>query len=203
MALFRRRRNPHEALSEEERMSRYIYLLGTLPAEVIEKAHAAAFRGLSARERREMFDRLRPFMSEQEQEQAHARRPQPALMAGVLRRMSAANGGTTAVRDREDATAVADPRRAFDDSLQANAITAAMAQNFILSAVVVSYFASGAGAATLSGEPEWVSDLAASDSAGAGYADGSYGGYDGGGAAGGGYDGGGFIGGFDGGGGFA
>ncbi|PZU37793.1 MAG: hypothetical protein DI573_10940 [Microbacterium sp.] len=183
-------------------MSRYIYLLGTLPAEVIEKAHAAAFRELSARERREMFDRLRPFMSEQEQEQAHARRPQPALMAGMLRRLSAANGGTTAVRDREGATAVDDPRRAFEDSLQVNAITAAVAHNFILSAVVVSYFASGAGAATLSGEPEWVSDLAASDPAGAGYGGGSYGGYDGGGAAGG-YDGGGFIGGFDGGGGFA
>ncbi|WOQ69813.1 hypothetical protein RYJ27_00755 [Microbacterium limosum] len=210
MALFRRRRHePYAALSEEERMSRYVYLLNTLPAEVIEKAHEAAFRELSVRERREMFDRLRPFMSVEEQ----AGRPRPALMAGVLRRISGVNGGTT-VRERDGsgtgastgAGTAEDPRRAFEDSLQANAITAAMAQHFILSAVVVSYFAHGAGAGMLAAQPAWVSDLAATDAAGAGHAGGYGGEHSAGYGDGGGYDGGfggGFGGGFDAGGGFA
>lgn len=208
MALFRRQRDdPYAALSDEERMSRYVHLLTTLPVDVIERAHETAFRRVPRRERREMFDRLRPFMSEQEREAG----PTPALMAGVLRRMSAQRHGVTALADRGDNKTDTDgdggPRRDPDPVLPTAAISAMTAQHFLTSAVVVSYFAYGAGAATLDGQPEWVSDLAASDVASAGHA-GAYGGepsagYGDGGGFGGGFDGGGFGGGFDGGGGFA
>ena len=210
MALFRRQRNdPYAALSDEERMSRYVHLLNTLPVDVIERAHEAAFRRLPRRERREMFDQLRPFMSEQERE----RRPVPALMAGVLRRVSAQRHGATALADRGDTDTDTETdgdgeghrRRDPDPVLPTAAISAMTAQHFLTSAVVVSYFAYGAGAATLDGQPEWVSDLAASDVASAGHS-GAYGGehsagYGDGGGFGGGFDGGGFGGGFDGGGG--
>jgi len=63
---FRRRKNPYAAVSEEEQIARYVYLLNTLPASVIESAHAAAFKDLSAAQRREMFEQLRPFMSDAE-----------------------------------------------------------------------------------------------------------------------------------------
>lgn len=202
MALFKRRRNdPYAALSDEERMSRYVHLLNTLPVDVIERAHEAAFRRVPRRERREMFDRLRPFMSEQECES----RPAPALMAGVLRRAPAQSDSATALADRVDDDGRGDPRRDRDPALPSAAISAMTAQHFLTSAVVVSYFAHGAGAATLGGQPEWVSDLAASDVASApgAYGGGHSAGYGDGGGFGGGFDGGGFVGGFDGGGGFA
>ncbi|MDO8382606.1 MAG: hypothetical protein Q7T17_06470 [Microbacterium sp.] len=156
MALFRRRRNdPYAALSDEERMSRYVHLLTTLPVDVIERAHETAFRRVPRRERREMFDRLRPFMSEQEREAG----PTPTLMAGVLRRVSMQSHGATALADRGDNNTYTDGdggrRRDQDPALPTAAISAMTAQHFLTSAVMVSYFAYGAGAATLDEQPEW------------------------------------------------
>lgn len=130
-------------------------------------------------------------------------------MAGVLRRVSVQSNSATTSADQGDAqtdTDAADARRRDQDPvLPMTAISAMTAQHFLTSAVVVSYFAYGAGAVTLDGQPEWVSELAATDVASAGAA-GAYGGghsagYGDGGGFGGGFDGGGFGGGFDGGGG--
>ena len=49
MALWRRRRRraePYAAVTDEERISRYLYLLGTLPPSVVENAHRTAFAEL-------------------------------------------------------------------------------------------------------------------------------------------------------------
>ncbi|HEX7346205.1 MAG TPA: hypothetical protein VF253_05400, partial [Candidatus Limnocylindrales bacterium] len=56
---FRRRKNPYAAASEEEQIARYVYLLNTLPASVIESAHATAFQDVPVQRRREMFEQLR------------------------------------------------------------------------------------------------------------------------------------------------
>ena len=48
-------------------MSRYVYLLGSLPTSVIEKAHAQAFKDLPREKRRELFEELRPFLADGEQ----------------------------------------------------------------------------------------------------------------------------------------
>ena len=79
MALWsrRRQREPYAAVTEEERMARYVYLLATLPPTVIQRAHEAAFGRLPLERRQEMFEKLRPFMSERER----VRDPQPALLA--------------------------------------------------------------------------------------------------------------------------
>lgn len=196
MALWRRRRRtPYTAVSDEERMSRYVYLLNTLPATVIERAHESAFRAMPPSRRREMFEKLRPFMSEQER----VREPEPTLLAGVLSRLSPSGGGSgTALleedrrpddRRREESGRGAWP---FDDPV----IGAYMASHFLTSAVVLSYFTVGAGSIGIAGEPAWVGEM------GGVQPDGYGGGFDGGGYSGdggGGYDGGGF-GGFDGGG---
>ncbi len=71
---FRRKRRV-AALTDEERIGRYVYLLNTLPASVIERAHAKAFQDLPPEQRRAMFDQLRPFMSESERDAASDDRP--------------------------------------------------------------------------------------------------------------------------------
>ena len=74
---------PYAALTDEERISRYVYLLNTLPASVIESAHAKAFEDLPPEQRREMFEQLRPFMSEDEREAAS---DDPTVLAKLVRR---------------------------------------------------------------------------------------------------------------------
>ncbi|MCR2784668.1 MULTISPECIES: hypothetical protein [unclassified Microbacterium] len=203
MVLWRRRRRrvPYAAVSDEERMSRYVYLLNTLPASVIERAHESAFKQLSRQRRAEMFEKLRPFMSEQEQ----ARDPEPTLLASVLRRTSASGGGAgTAVLEderpegssgrRPDRTSIVWP---FDDPV----LAALVASHFLTSSVLISYYSVGAGSLELAGEPAWVGEMGGVQSDG--YSGGGFGGggFDGGGGGYGGFDGGGFGGGGFGGGG--
>jgi hypothetical protein len=192
---FRRKRNVG-ALTDEERMGRYVYLLNTLPAAVIEGAHATAFRDLPAEKRREMFEQLRPFMSDAER---NAASDDPTVLAKLVRRAeerraqraagaSAAEAGGVATATREDA----DPRDALDsrDLLLRSGVGVVVAQNFLVSAAVVAYFSAGGGSVAIASEPSWVGDT---------YDPGSSGAFDGGGFGGGGFDGG-FGGGFDGGG---
>ncbi|MCR2825927.1 hypothetical protein [Microbacterium sp. zg.Y909] len=185
-------------------MSRYVYLLGTLPPTVIERAHEAAFGRLPLEQRQEMFAKLRPFMSERER----VREPQPALLASVLQRLAVTGSsgarGSLAVAEG-DRRADGSGGRAehpgiwpFDDPI----LIALVAGHFLTSATLVSYFSVGAGSLALAGEPAWVGEIAGVPADGAG---GGFGGSDGGGFGGdggfGGMDGGGFGGGFDGGGG--
>ena len=83
LSRFRRRKTPYGAVTDEEQIARYVYLLNTLPASVIESAHAAAFADLTPAQRREMFEQLRPFMSDAERT---ASADDPHVLAKLVRR---------------------------------------------------------------------------------------------------------------------
>lgn len=188
---FRRKRR-FEALTEEERIGRYVYLLNTLPASVIESAHATAFKDVPAERRREMFEQLRPFLSEKERDAAS---DDPTVLAKLVRRAEErrakrAEGTSTEGALLTDTRDQGDPRDAVDSRalLMNSGVAVMVSQNFLLSAAVVAYFSAGGGSLALASEPAWVGET---------YDPGSSGGFDGG--FGGGFDGGGFGGGFDGG----
>ncbi|MCR2762168.1 hypothetical protein NQ152_01465 [Microbacterium sp. zg.B48] len=216
LSRFRRRRSPYTAVSEEEQISRYVYLLNTLPASVIESAHASAFADVPVARRREMFEQLRPFMSAAEQ---NASPEDPSILAKLVRRAEerrmghAAPGGAPdaaaedAVRAR---TAVADRREYVDprEVMMQTGVMALVAYQFVGATSVMTYFTVGAGSLILGDQPGWLGEMVSPgaggiDAAGhGGFDGGGYGGgYDGGGYSGG-FDAGGFGGGFDGGGGF-
>ena len=212
LSRFRKRKAPYGAVTDEEKISRYVYLLNTLPASVIESAHAKAFADLPASQRRDMFEQLRPFMAESERDAAS---DDPIVLAKLLRRAEEHRaqrvGGADAPARATTATDVRDPdaRDAVDprELMMGAGVMGVVANQFLLSTVIAMYFTQGAGSIGLAAEPGWVGstfDPSASGAGGdAGYAgDGGLdggGGFDGGGF-GGGFDGGGFGGGFDGGG---
>lgn len=173
---FRRDKTPDEAVSDEERMVRYVHLLNTLPTMVIEKSHASAFKELPVQQRREMFERLRPFLSEAEKEDAAG---DPAVLAklygrAVERRWARENDEA----DAEPAvrSAAIDPRDAVDpfDILSSTGATAFVTSAFITGYTVSTYFLFGAGSSTLDQQPAWLSEVvnangaAVGDYAGAG-----------------------------------
>lgn len=191
LSRFRRKRR-YAALSDEERIGRYVYLLNTLPASVIEKAHAAAFSDVPSERRREMFEQLRPFLSDAEQDAAS---DDPTVLARLVRRAEerrAERAQRAGEAEAGDARDEVDPRALLTSS----GVAAVVSQNFLLSAAVITYFSAGAGSLAIGSEPGWVGET---------YDPGSTAAFDGGGfsgdyGGGGGFDGGGFGGGFDGGG---
>lgn len=202
---FRRRKNPYAAATEEEQIARYVYLLNTLPAGVVESAHASAFREVPAERRREMFDQLRPFMSDAERDAAPE---DPNVLAKLVRRAEerrarrgAAVGGSEDEAAGRTMTATADAAD-FDTRhmMMQNGVMALVAYQFLAASSVSAYFTVGAGSMMIGDQPGWVGDTFDPGSAGGFDAGGGFGG-DGGGF-GGGFDAGGFGGGFDGGGGF-
>jgi hypothetical protein len=216
LSKFRRRRAPYRAASEEERISRYVYLLGTLPASVIESAHASAFADVPPQRRREMFEQLRPFLAESERDAAAE---DPTVIARLVRRAEEHRAARRAADDGTDAAtrSAADPARTAVDvdepdsrdqvdvrnMLMSVGIMAIVANQFLLSTSVTMYYTMGAGSLLLGSEPAWVGETY--DPGFTGFDGGGSGGFDGGGGAfdGGGFDAGGFGGGgFDGGGGF-
>ncbi|NYF16265.1 hypothetical protein HDC37_001079 [Microbacterium sp. AK009] len=198
LSRFRRRRKaPYRAVTEEEQISRYVYLLNTLPASVIESAHAAAFRDLPLERRQEMLAELRPFMNDEERGDAEA---EPGLLAKLVRRAEQYRRERADGRMTLDA---GDPREAVDPRsiMMSAGVMTVIAQQFLLTQAVTAYFTVGAGSLMLAEQPGWLVDtvdpMAASvDAAGYG-GDGAFGGGgfgDGGGV--GGMDAGGFGGGF-------
>ncbi len=188
---FRRRKNPYAAVSEEEQIARYVYLLNTLPASVIESAHAAAFKDLSAAQRREMFEQLRPFMSDAERT---ASADDPNVLAKLVRRAEERRTARAATEGGPDAeaeasvrttTATADPNLVDPRAMMMQTgVMGIVAYQFLLTSSVSAYFTVGAGSLMIGDQPGWVGDT---------FDPGSAGGIDAAGA--GGYDGGGFDGG--------
>jgi hypothetical protein len=191
-----RRKRKFEALTDEERISRYVYLLNTLPASVIEHAHASAFKDVPAQRRREMFEQLRPFMSDAER---NAASDDPTVLAKLVRRAEERRAERASSQSAATQTATAtqeglDPRDGVDSRalLLSSGVSVVVAQNFLLAAAVTTYFSAGGGSLALGAEPLWVGES---------YGQASTGAFDGGGYGGGGdYGGSGFGGGFDGGG---
>jgi len=211
---FRRRRTPYRAATDEERIARYVYLLSTLPASVIESAHATAFADLPPARRRELFEQLRPFLSESERDAAAE---DPTVIARLVRRAEQHRAQRAAARAGDAAPAAAggaavtavdvadDPRDRVDvRSMLLNAgVMVLVADQFLVSSSIAAYYTVGAGSLQLDAAPAWVGETY--DPGAAGVDAGGFGGgldggtYDGGVV--GGFDGG-FGGGFDGGGGF-
>ncbi|WP_194398838.1 MULTISPECIES: hypothetical protein [Microbacterium] len=223
LSRFRRRKTPYRAATEEEQIARYVYLLGSLPASVIESAHASAFADVPPERRRQMFEQLRPFLAESERDaaaedptviarlvrRAEEHRAQRAAQAEAARQASADPARTAVAvddgdpRDRVDG----DPRDRVDvqSMLLHVGVMTIVANQFLLSSSVAAYFTVGAGSLQLGSEPGWVGEtydpgFGVDGGGGAGGFDGGGGAFDTGGF--GGFDAGGFGGGFDGGGGF-
>lgn len=207
LSRFRKRRSPYAATTEEERIARYVYLLNTLPASVIESAHASAFKSLPPERRAELFEQLRPFMAESEKDAAS---DDPIVLAKLLRRAEERRAQrASAAKESADpsartATSVIDPDQDPRELMWRTGMMPLVANNFLVAAAVAVYFTDGAGSLTLIDQPAWVGETydpgaMAYDAGGASYGGGDYGGggFDGGGM--GGFDGGG-MGGFDGGG---
>ncbi|GAA5204396.1 hypothetical protein [Microbacterium jejuense] len=214
-ARFRRRRTPYRATTDEERIARYVYLLGALPASVIESAHASAFADLPPERRRELFEQLRPFLAESERDTAAA---DPTVIARLVRRAEehrarrASAGGADAAARPVTGTAVTtlggvdDPRDAVDvrSLLLSAGVLVLVADQFLVSSSIAAYYTVGAGSLQLDAAPAWVGETydPGAGGFGGGFDGGGLGGFDGGSYDGGGVDSGGFGGGFDGGGGF-
>jgi hypothetical protein len=204
LSRFRRRKNPYAAATEEEQIARYVYLLNTLPASVIQSAHAAAFKDLPVERRRQMFEQLRPFMSDAERS---ASPEDPHVLAALVRRAEERRAARTAAGAEPDAAAEASVRTATataDDSyvdprtmMMQSGVMALVAYQFMTTSAITAYFTVGAGSLAIGDQPGWVGDTFDPGSNGI---DAGVGGYDGGGFSGG-FDAGGFGGGFDGGGG--
>ncbi|MFE5410247.1 hypothetical protein [Microbacterium sp. NPDC056569] len=211
---FRRRKPPYGATTDEERIARYVYLLNTLPASVIESAHASAFADVPPERRREMFERLRPFLADSERDAAAE---DPTIIAKLVRRAeehraaraaekdAAGPAAATTVAVAEEDRPTSDPRDAVDARavLMSAGVMAVVANQVLVSSAITAYFTVGAGSLTIASDPAWVG--ATYDAGFFGPSDGVAGVHDGGSVdmggimPGGGYDGGGF-GGFDGGG---
>ncbi|WP_169582669.1 MULTISPECIES: hypothetical protein [Microbacterium] len=195
------RRRRVTGISDEERMGRYVYLLNTLPASVIESAHASAFKDLPAERRREMFEQLRPFLSDAERD---ASTDDPTVIAKLFRRAEERRAereeGGADRRSAATMTDEADPRDLVDPRqlVLSSGAAALVTQNFLLSAAVATYFSAGAGSLMLDTSPTWIGDTYDPGSGGGFDGGGFGGGFDGGGGFGGGFDGGGFGGGFGG-----
>jgi hypothetical protein len=208
LSRFRRRKSPYAALTEEEQISRYVYLLNTLPASVIESAHAKAFQDLPVERRREMFAQLRPFMSEAERSAAD---DDPSVLAKLVRRAESRRAERAASSGEPDAEAEASVRTATATAdhgyvdpramMMQTGVMALVAYQFMTTSAVTAYFTVGAGSLVIGDQPGWVGDTFDPGSTGIDAAGFDGGGFDGGGF-GGGFDAGGFGGGFDGGGGF-
>ena len=196
LSRFRRRRR-YAALSDEERIGRYVYLLNTLPAAVIESAHATAFKDLPAEQRRAMFEQLRPFLADTERDAAS---DDPTVLAKLVRRAEERRSQRAAGAAAPAATMTADPRDAVDprELLTRSGVAGLVSQNFLLSAAVMTYFTAGGGSLAIASEPAWIGDTYDSGHGGGFGGDHLGGGLDAGGI-GGGFDGGGFGGGFGGG----
>ena len=198
LSRWRRRRSPYRAVSDEEQMSRYVYLLGSLPTSVIEKAHAQAFKDLPREKRRELFEELRPFLADGEQ----AENDDNDLLARLVRRAEERRAGRTIDADGAAASgggsAALDPRDGVDPRalMMSAGVMTVVAHHVLLSTALTTYFTVGAGA-LLADQPAWVGDITGVEAGAAGGSfdgagfDGGFGGFDAGG-----------LGGFDAGGGF-
>ena len=193
MGLFRHDKAHHAALSEEESVSRYSYLVDTLPVVVIESAHATAFEGLSPEQRRDLLDRLEPSMSDDERSRAG---DDPDTLAAVVRRADTPHAEHAETDAAASVPAELDTRAAMRDA----GVLGLVATGVLAAHSVIAYFTTGAGSLTIADEPEWLVASYHPDAAGQGNAvldrDNAFG------AGANGFSGGGFGGASDGGGGF-
>jgi len=128
-----KRRHAQHALTEDEQVARYAYVLGYVPESVADKAYAAAFARLSAAQRQEIVDQLSSQLLVAPQEAAFE---DPEAFAVFMRDL----------RSR--------------DALVRVSGVGAFATEFSTSPPIVAYFTAGAGSVTIDQQPLWVQQLA-------------------------------------------
>jgi len=133
-----KRRHAQHAISEDEQIGRYAYLLGNVPASVADKAYAAAFARLSAAQRQEILGQIRPQLPITPQEPAS---DDPEAFAVLMRDL----------RSR--------------DALVRVSGVGTFAAEFVASPPIVAYFTAGVGSVTIDQQPRWVQELAGHETA--------------------------------------
>jgi hypothetical protein len=133
-----KRRRSDQAISDDEQIARYAYVLGNVPTSVADRAYAAAFESLPVPQRHEIVDELRselPFAPED------AASEDPAAFARLMRSLFAR------------------------DALVRSRHAAALAARFTVSPPVVAYFTTGMGAVSIDQQPPWLHELAGHETA--------------------------------------
>jgi hypothetical protein len=133
-----KRRHAQQAISEDEQIARYAYVLGNVPASVADKAYAAAFSRLSTSQRQEIVGRLASQLPFAPQEAASV---DPGAFAMLMRDLRS--------------------RDAFVRLEGAGAFAAA----FVASPPIAAYFSVGAGSVTIDQQPPWLHELAGHETA--------------------------------------
>ncbi len=128
-----KRPHSHRAISVDEQIGRYAYLLGNIPANVADKAYAAAFARLSASQRHELVGQLRSQLPDAPQEPAS---DDPEAFAVFMRDL----------RSRNALVRVSD--------------VGIFAVEFVSSPPILAYFTAGVGSVTIDQQPLWVQELA-------------------------------------------
>ena len=133
-----KRRHAQHAISEDEQIGRYAYVLGNVPANVADKAYSAAFARLSATQRQEILGQLRSQFPVAPQVPAS---DDPEAFAVFMRDL----------RSR--------------DALVRVSGVGAFAAEFVASPPIVAYFTAGVGSVTIDQQPLWVQELASHEAA--------------------------------------
>ena len=126
-------RHAQHAISEDEQIARYAYVLGNVPASVADKAYAAAFARLPAAQRQEIVGQLLSQLPAEPQEPAS---DDPEAFAVFMRDLSSR------------------------DALVRVSGVGAFAAAFVTSPPIVAYFTAGTGSVTIDQQPLWVQELA-------------------------------------------
>jgi hypothetical protein len=121
-----------QAVPEDELITRYGYLLSVLPQAVADRAHVAAFGGLSSTQREGLLEEVAPLLPDAWRATTTE---DPAALATLMRDVL--------------------PR----DAMQRSGIGGDVARRFIASAPVSAYFAVGVGSVTIDHQPLWVQEL--------------------------------------------
>lgn len=133
-----KRRQAQHAISDDEQIARYAYVLGNVPTTVADRAYAAAFARLSATQRTQIVGQLRAELPEAPQEPPP---DDPNAFAVLMRNLHAR------------AAMVRIP------------LGVAFAAEFVASPPIAAYFTTGAGSVTMDHQPPWIHALAGHETA--------------------------------------
>lgn len=133
-----RRRHVQRAITADEQLARYAYVLGTVPSSVADKAYAAAFSRLSPAQRADIVGQLSAELPEPPPEEASV---EPDAFAALMRGLLA----------RSVLVGIPD--------------SAVLAAAFVTSPPVVAYFTTGAGSVAIDQHPPWIHELAGHETA--------------------------------------
>ena len=125
-------KHQRQAVSEDELITRYGYLLSVLPLAIADRAHVAAFTELSPTQREGLLEEVAPVLPDAWRATTSE---DPEALAMLMRDVL--------------------PR----DAMMHSGIGGEVARRFIASEPVRAYFAVGVGSVTIDQQPLWVQEL--------------------------------------------